>query len=571
MLLISLRERFALLIFFILGFALGAHAEAPSERRLMRVESRLYGWYGVVEPAFDKTVGRRQLYKISNGEKFLNGLAGRLVILEGQFQEGQLDLGSLAPPPISVPENARRQRFVIDRSLTKDGELTSLDGFRLRTEDPALLAPATGQWKADLVVVPLGDNRLDVNAVLSLAEAPAAAPIVVAPVNSANLMSPNSGPMVDLEMTQAFLDNLIDLGRDQAGLKVQWQALSLKASQLRLILPDQVAANAAPWRLEGTVELGMAQGGATLADSSFVVSARPVISNNLLILEPDWDQIQLEGQLPFNFLLDASMLRQLKAFLPKQLTVLNLDWVNSYLRAQSLLDPEEKPQWFLAPSPPSTLRLGAGDNTTAVTPSTRALTPGNFRLQLSAALADRLVRRGVQSVLDPDTPFVPDPPIQVGKALFVAITVQKIFLRSLESGYSQGVFRFQNLVVDVAWKAGPLNGIEPLLQAAGFVRPRLSPPTTPGGPRYWDWDVKIEQLVIRSDKLPGDKTELAADLTPRLEQELGSTLARKQQIPARLPLSNVLKGGAGDGLALDIVDLRPLDASLEFEGRLLKI
>ena len=183
-----------------------------------------------------------------------------------------------------------------------------------------------------------------------------------------------------------------------------------------------------------------------MADSSFVVSARPVISNNLLILEPDWDQrIQLEGQLPFNFLLDASMLRQLKAFLPKQLTVLNLDWVNSYLRAQSLLDPEEKPQWFLAPSPPSTLRLGAGDNTTAVTPSTRALTPGNFRLQLSAALADRLVRRGVQSVLDPDTPFVPDPPIQVGKALFVAITVQKIFLRSLESGYSQGVFRFPKL------------------------------------------------------------------------------------------------------------------------------
>ena len=88
MLLISLRERFALLIFFILGFALGAHAEAPSERRLMRVESRLYGWYGVVEPAFDKTVGRRQLYKISNGEKFLNGLAGRLVILGGAVPRG---------------------------------------------------------------------------------------------------------------------------------------------------------------------------------------------------------------------------------------------------------------------------------------------------------------------------------------------------------------------------------------------------------------------------------------------------------------------------------------------------
>ena len=111
---------------------------------------------------------------------------------------------------------------MIDRSLTKDGELTSLDGFRLRTEDPALLAPGTGQWKADLVVVPLGDNRLDVNAVLSLDEAAAAAPIVVAPVNSANLMSPGSGPMVDLEMTQAFLDTLINLGRDQAGLKVQW-------------------------------------------------------------------------------------------------------------------------------------------------------------------------------------------------------------------------------------------------------------------------------------------------------------------------------------------------------------
>ncbi len=568
---ISLRERFALLLLFILGLALGAYAEAPSERRLMRVESRLYGWYGVVEPAFDKTVGRRQLYKISNGEKFLNGLAGRLVILEGHFRDGQLDLGSLAPPPISVPDNARRQRFVIDQKLTRNGELTSLDGFQLRTTNSELLSPGTGQRKADLVVVPLGENRLEVNAVLALDEVVAAASGPVASPLSAIPTKAGSGPLVDLEMTQAFLDTLIDLGRDQAGLQVQWQALSLKASQLRLILPDQVSANEAPWRLEGTVELGMAQGGATLADSSFVVSARPVISNNLLILEPDWDQIQLEGQLPFSFLLDASVLRQLKAFLPKQLTVLNLDWVNTYLRSQSLLAPEEKPQWFLAPSPPGTLRLGAGDSTSVVTASSRALIPGNFRLQLSAGMADRLVRRGVQSVLDPDKPFVPEPPLQVGKALFVAITVQKIFLRSLESGYSQGAFRFQNLVIDVAWKAGPLSGVEPLLQAAGFIRPRLSPPLSPGGPRFWDWDVKIEQLVIRSDKLPGDKTELAAELTPRLEHEIGSNLAKKQQIPARLPLSNILKGDAGEGLALDIVDLRPLDASLEFEGRLLKI
>jgi hypothetical protein len=176
----------------------------------------------------------------------------------------------------------------------------------------------------------------------------------------------------------------------------------------------------------------------------------------------------------------------------------------------------------------------------------------------------------VESMLDPERPYLPDPPITVGKVLFVSIKVDQVFLRSLRSGYSQGVFRFQDLVVDVGWKAGPLNGLEPLLSASGFLRPRLTTPG-PDGVRFWDWDTRIENLLIRSDKLPGNKQELAAELIPRLERELGSQLAQQKKVPARLPLSVLTPtSGAAANAAIEVTELRPLDALLELEGRLLR-
>jgi hypothetical protein len=555
--------------------------KAPDQRRLLRIESRVYGWYGVAEPEFDKTIGRRELFKINAGEEFLKGLDGRLVILQGRFSEGQLDMGQLAPPPISVPESSRRQRFTTDGAQSAAGVLLTSDGYRLRFTDPALRGP--GSLSVDLVVAPLGGTELQVLGVLSAAPATAAAPNVTATpavaTPTATAVRPSAtaipsnerlagGALLELEMTQAFVDGMVDLGRDQAGLKAAFQGLSLEASQLRVLLPDGASSAADPWRLEGTVEFSYLGSGA-LAESSFVISARPSIANNVLTLEPNWEEIKIEGQLPFGFVLDANMLGQLKAYLPRQLPVLNLDWITSYLRGQGLLGAEEQVDWFLGGGGTGTVRLGLGPAGTTLGSVARPLAPGNFRLQLSAPVADRLVRRGVRTFLNPDQPFVPDPPITVGKVLFVAIKVEQVFLRSLQSGYSNGVFRFQDLVVDVAWRAGPLNGVEPLLSASGFIRPRLSPPL-PDGTRYWDWDTEIEALTIRSDKMPGDKTELAAELIPRLERELGSDLAQKQKVPARLPLGSFLQTPTAANSYLEITDLKPLDALLELEGRLVR-
>jgi hypothetical protein len=111
--------------------------------------------------------------------------------------------------------------------------------------------------------------------------------------------------------------------------------------------------------------------------------------------------------------------------------------------------------------------------------------------------------------------------------------------------------------------------VEPLLSATGFIRPRLTPPDAQGV-RYWDWDTEIESLTIRSDKMPGNKQDQAAELIPRLEKELGSELAQKQKVPARLPLSAVVPSPATANASIEVMEIRPLDALLEMEGRLLR-
>lgn len=545
-----------ILLAWLLVPALG-QVEKGEERRLLRIESRVYGWYGIAEPAFDRTIGRRQLYKITGPNDFLKGLDGRLVVLQGRFSEGTLNLGQFAPPPVTVPNGSWRQRFELP-----SGGLTTGDGYTLRSSDSRLLSGADPR-SADLVVTGAGQNTLQVLDVLSLQplNLPSSSPGIPVPTSSAL----PSGALLELEMSQGFLDSAIDLGRGQAGMKVSYQALSLALSQLRVLLPE---VEEGPWRLEGTVEMGLAGQGA-LAESSFVISARPLVEGNVLYLEPNWDEIKLEGQLPFAFVLTPAVLAQAKAYLPRRLPALNLDWVSSYLRSQGLLTAEEQPQWYLGRSAPGAVRLGLGASADNAALVQRALSPDSFRLHLSSTVADRLVKRGVSGFLDPQEPFVPNPPIQVGQALFVSIKVEKVFLRSLESGYSNGVFRFKDLVVDVGWRAGPLSGTEPLLSTTGFIAPRLTPPG-PDGLRRWDWDVKIESLTVRSDKLPGDKEQLARELIPRLESELGTALARKQNVPARLPLSALLPTATNENAAIVLTELRPLDATLEIEGKLVR-
>lgn len=543
-----------LLLLGLLQAQVWAQSEKGEERRLLRIESRVYGWYGVAEPAFDRTIGRRQLYKVNAANDFLKGLDGRLVVLQGRFSEGTLNLGQLAPPPVSVPEGARRQRFELPA-----GTMTTSDGYRLVSRD-ARLQPSPHPRLLDLVVLDSNDGTLQVVDLLSTTEPSPEARAESLPIAATSNLP--GGALLELELTQGFLDQAVDLGKDQAALKISYQMLSLEASQLRVLLPQ---AEDGPWRLEGTVEMGMAGQGA-LAETSFVISARPMIENNLLYLEPNWDEIALEGQLPFAFVLTPTIISQAKAYLPKRLPALDLDWVSSYLRSLGLLSAEEQPSWYLGRSSPGSLRLGLGAQASQ---TTTALRPDSFRLRLSSAVADRLVRRAVANFLDPNTPFVPEPPIQVGKAVFVSIKVEKVFLRSLQSGYSDGVFRFKDLVVDVGWRAGPLSGTEPLLSTSGFIRPRLSAPGSDGISR-WDWEVKIESLTIRSDKLPGNKDDLARELIPRLETELGSSLAQKQNVPAILPLSVLVDSPATESAAIVLTELRAHPKSLEIEGKLVR-
>lgn len=526
----------------------------PTERRLLRIESRIYGWYAVAEPDFDRTIGRRELFRVGGGEQFLKGLDKRLVVLEGRFQKGVLTLPALSPPPVSMPADARRQSFVLDA-----GSVTSEDGFVLRSGRAKLPALGLGRWKLDLVVSPGPQaNSLLVEHVLAQEQLTWSAPLSHPDLSG-------EVPFLELELTQDLLDAVVKLGLQLADLEASWQGLTMKPTHLRLLLPDQSDSLAQSWSLQGSMALSYGSTGA-LAETSFICEARPLIEKNWLYLEPDWKQIRLEGQLPLPFQLGTDGLGRFQSLLPKRIPVANLNLVTKMLVKHQLLGEQEQVNWFLAPSAPGTVRLGLAPDVLKLEPA-RPLKAGRFRFLMSDALMDRVIRREARRLLSPEEPFRPVPPIEVGKALFVPILVDQIFVRALEPGYNQGAFRFTNLTVDVGWRAGPLQGVEPLVSATGFIIPKLER-NLPGSP-YFSWILKIEQLIVRSDKLPGDKQTVARELVPKAESQLGPKLAAKRKLSNRFPLAVLLGLPRLDGATLEVLELEAQPSALMLEGRLL--
>ncbi len=512
--------RFRFLLTLLCLLAVPALAQ-PLEQRLLKVESRIYGWYGVAEPKFDRTIGRRELFRVGSGERFLKGLDGRLVVLKGRFQEGVLDFPALSPPPLSMPANARRQVFLVD------GQLLSEDGFRL-TDPDSHLNLGEGRWRLDLVVTPTEtQNLLKVEHVLAQEQMVWMQPLAQASLDRAT-------PFMELQLTQDLLDEVATLGLEVADLKASWQGLVMEPTHLRLLLPTTSEGD---WSLQGSLSVSYGEAG-SLAETSFVCQARPLVEDNWLMLEPAWEKIALEGQLPLPFLLGTDGLGRLQSLLPEKIPVLDLGLVTEVFRRQEILAADEQVQWFLAPSAPGTVRLGLGLGTPLLEPA-RALQPGRFRLLMSDAMVDRLIRKQVRQMFNPERPFRPEPPIQVGTALFVPILIDQIFVRALEPGYNQGAFRFTNLVVDVGWSAGPLDGVEPLVAATGFIIPGL---TRDQNGSYFSWVLKIEDLKVRSSKLPVD-------------------------IPTRLPLSTYL-GLSSTRAALEVLEVDPRSTALVLEGRL---
>lgn len=518
----------------------------PLEQRLLRVESRVYGWYGVAEPKFDQTIGRRELFRIGSGERFLKGLDGRLVVLKGRFQEGVLEFPALSPPPISMPANSRRQVFLVDQGLVSE------DGFRLLDSDSRLNL-GEGRWRLDLVVTPTDQpNTLKVEHVLNQEQM-----VWMQPLTDKQLDS--TVPFMELQLTQGLLDEVAGLGLEVADLKSSWQGLVMEPTHLRLILPTDPGGD---WSLQGSLSVSYGEAG-SLAETSFVCQARPLVEDNWLKLEPAWEKIALEGQLPLPFLLGTDGLGRFQSLLPDKVPVLDLGLVTEVFVGQELLSAQEKVEWFLAPAAPGTVRLGLGLGTPQLAPAP-ALQPGRFRLLMSDAMVDRLIRKQVRQMLNPENPFRPEPPIQVGTALFVPIVIDQIFVRALEPGYNHGAFRFTNLVVDVGWSAGPLDGVEPLVAATGLIIPGL---TRDQNGSYFSWTIKIEDMKVRSNKLPGDKVSIARELVPNAQHQLGPKLAAKQRLSTRLALGPYL-GMASSQAALEVLEVDPRDSALVLEGRL---
>ena len=538
----------ALLLLLLLTLAASAQ---ETQRRIVRLESRIYGWYAIADPSFDKTIGRRELYKVSGQDKFLKGLAGRLVLIEGVFSEGSLHLPALAAPPISLPDTALR-RILVSPLSSAGPPYKSESDFTLQDPDNRLSHLNPGRWKLDLIV----DGKspqLKVDRLISAEEVETRTP------NLATPGSLDSPAHLDITLTQDFLDVVTTLGLKQADVSATYQGLTLRLTDLYIKLPQGVSGDSQSWSLQGSIGLSYNLG-PSLAETSFVVDAEPLIENNILKLKPDWQQIRVEGQLPFSFALGTKQLGSYARYLPEKITLLDLVYVTAQLRNQKLLSQEDEPEWFLGQPNPQTVRIALGDPTQEL-PTHETLQPGAFRFILGQQLIDRLIKREIGRMLSPEEPYIPEPPIEVGKALFIPIVVKKIYIRDLQAGYRQSVFRFDNLAIDVGWEAGPLSGTEPLLTTSGYVRPKLSGSE---GNRFWDWDLVLEKLTVRSDKLPGDKNQLAAEFKPQIEQTLGGKLAAQKRFSNKIPLSRFL---GQTKAVLEITRLRALDATLTLEGR----
>lgn len=547
-------KRIPLLTLLALLLLAGSVTADSGKRRLVRLESNPYGWYAVMSAEFDRTVGTRKLYKISGADQFLTGLAGRLVLLEGVFSGGKLTLPALAAPPQSLPENAYRQVIIIDVSAATP-VVTSLSGHHFTDPNSLLSHLSSGRWRIDGVWIPEEkSDQLRLLALLQSDQLTWEAP--PAPGDSV-LDQP---ALVDLTLTQDLLNALATLGLRQAPVRASYQGVELALSQLQLRLDEGSSSIKEPWRLVGSVQLSY-NGSTNLAETSFSVGAIPVVEDDILKLKPDWTGLSLEGQLPFAFSLGSSLLSGVKQYLPEKIPVLPLSAITSRLKKERLLPEGFSPHWYLGTPHPGSVRL-ALDQREAPLPSASPVPPGSFRLILGAPTVERLVQRQVASMLSPDKPYRPSPPIEVGRALFVPILVKEIYIRKLDAGYSQGAFRFQNLTVDVGWEAGPFSGLEPLLVATGHLKPGL---TGTGGARYWTWDLAVTSLEVQSDKIPGDKAKLASEFGPKMESELGAKLAEKQKFSNRLPLSQVWSQLNGE---LVVSEMKTLPDSLLLEGSL---
>lgn len=521
-------------------------------KRLVRLESNPFGWYAVLSPEFDRTVGTRKLYKIHGGDQFLTGLAGRLVLIEGVFSDGQLRLPALAAPPKSMPESAYRQVVLIETPLLAP-VATSLSGHRFTDPSSLLAGIEAGKWRIDGVWMPTqGKDELEFLGLLRSDQ------ITWNALPNTLLPDLEQPALADLTLTQDLLNSLAQLGLSQAPVRASYQGVSLALSRLQLRLDDGSSSVGEPWRLVGSLQLTYNET-TNLGETSFSVGARPIIEGDVLKLKPDWTGLKLEGQLPFSFALTSGVLSNLTQYLPEKVPVLPLSAITSRLQKEQLIPENAKPHWYLGTPHPGSVRL-ALDEREVPLPQATPVSPGSFRLVLGAPVVDRLVKRQVASSLSPDKPYKPEPPIEVGKALFVPIRVKEIYLRKLVAGYSQGVVKFQNLTIDVGWEAGPFSGLEPLLVATGHFRPYL---TGPSSDRYWSWDLVLTALEVRSDKLPGDKAKLAQEFKPKIENELGPNFAQKARFSNRTPLSKVWPQLSGD---LVVSELKTLDQSLILEG-----
>lgn len=540
------------LVFLLLMLVSGVSAAQTSQRRLVRLEKHIYGWYAVISPEFDRTVGTRQLYKISGGDHFLTGLSGRLVLVEGVFNDGVLQLPALASPPESLDDGTERRVILLDLPQSELA-LTTEDGYTIRDGSDLLARLRPGRWQLDTLLEPLdGGVDYELERILHSEQ------LTWSRLQNEAEPDLDRPALLDLTLTQSLLNAITEVGLSQAQLSTIYQGVELNLSRLNIQLPDGSQSVSQPWKLTGSLDLNFA-GSTRLAETAFSVAAQPLVEEDVFKLKPDWNSIQIQGQLPFNFVLGSSSLASYTQYLPEKVPLIPLSTVTDTLQREQLVAAESQPHWYLGTPAPGSVRLALGEREKPL-PQPTQVAPGSFRLVLGADLVDRLLKRQVGKMLSPEEPYRPEPPLEVGKALFVPILVKEIYVRNLEAGYSNSVFRFNDLAIDVSWEAGPFSGLEPLLETSGYISPKLA---AEGSERYWSWDVVLADLKVTSDKLPGDRAKLAAEFKPKIEDSLGPKLARKNRFSNRFPLAKALPGTRG---ALVLTRLTPLDKSLTLEG-----
>ncbi|MBT9588437.1 hypothetical protein IV102_34175 [bacterium] len=174
-----------------------------------------------------------------------------------------------------------------------------------------------------------------------------------------------------------------------------------------------------------------------------------------------------------------------------------------------------------------------------------------FALGLSAAALNRSLAQTIPARL-PMRIDLPRDRVAAPRVLIFKLDLKQLEVQQLNLTYLRGAFRFDPMVVAVAWQLGPLSGLEPGARVSGWAVPQLE-----NG--KMSLKISLEQFEFLSPHI----LEQSSQDQERLRSEMVDGL---QRVPVPLPVPLTLLTQVHPTARLQMTQLHPRDEALWLVG-----